>query len=139
MGSATGRTKSIPEGLTIGGIISLGITLAGTALLATLIDRQIMDMEQVGYGILVMLLIGAFLGALASYRSIRRRRLLVCLASGGVYLGLLLCITALFFGGQYSGVGTTAVLILAGSAAAALMGMGQGRGGRRPSRRHHRH
>lgn len=128
MGKTTGRTMSMPEGLAVGGGISLGITLAGTALLAILVDKQIMEMERVGYGILVMLLLGAFLGAMAAYSKIRRRRMLVCLASGAVYMGLLLAITALFFGGQYTGVGTTALVILAGSVTAALLGLGQGRG-----------
>ncbi len=35
------------------------------------------------------------------------------------------------FGGQYSAVGTTALLVLAGSGAAALLGLRQGRGAKR--------
>lgn len=127
-GKATGRTMSMPGGLAMGGMTSLLITLVGTAALAWLIHRQRMEMENVGYGIMALLLAASFLGAVTAYRKIRRRRMLVCAASGAVYLGLLLCIPALFFGGQYSGVGVTALLVLAGSACAGLLGLGQGRG-----------
>lgn len=128
---STGRTLSMTAGLALGGVVSLVVTLAGVGLLTCLIDRQHLDMANVGYGILILLLLGSFLGAKVAHQSIRRRRMLVCLCAGGVYLGELLAITALFFGGQYSGVGTTALLILAGSGAAALLGMEQGRGGGR--------
>ena len=127
---ATGRTLSMPAGLAVGAAVSLGITLAGAAILAWLIDKERLDMGSVGYGILAVLLLASFLGALVSFGKIRRRRMVVCLASGAVYLGMLLSITALFFGGQYSGVATTALLILGGSMAAALLGLGPGRGGR---------
>lgn len=122
---------SMPGGLAMGGLVSLGITLAGSAILAWLVDEEMMAMESIGYGIMVMLLGASFLGAVTAYGKIRRRRLLVCAASGLVYIGILLSITALFFGGQYSGVAVTVLLVLAGSVAAGMLGLGQGRGGRR--------
>ncbi len=127
----TGTTMSMPGGLAMGGLVSLGITLAGSAILAWLVDEEMMAMESIGYGIMVMLLGASFLGAVTAYGKIRRRRLLVCAASGLVYIGILLSITALFFGGQYSGVAVTVLLVLAGSVAAGMLGLGQGRGGRR--------
>ena len=36
----------------------------------------------------------------------------MCLAAGGGYYLCLLAITALFFGGQYQGVGVTALMVL---------------------------
>ena len=127
-GKATGRALSMPAGLAVGGLTSLGITLGGSAVLAWLIHRERMEMENVGYGILWLLLAASFLGAMTAWRKIRRRRMLVCCASGAVYIGILLAIPALFFGWQYSGVWVTALLVLAGSLAAGLLGLGQGRG-----------
>ena len=127
-GKATGRALSMPAGLAVGGLTSLGITLAGSTILAWLIHREMMEMEAVGYGILVMLLAASFLGAMTAWRKIQRRRMLVCAASGAVYLGILLAIPALFFGGQYGGVWVTALLITAGSIGAGLLGLQQGRG-----------
>ena len=112
----------------MGALTSLGITLVGSAGLAWLIHRERMEMEQVGYGTLGMLLLASFLGAMTAWRKIRRRRMLVCAASGAVYLGILLAIPALFFGGQYSGVWATVLLVLAGSLTAGLLGLRQGRG-----------
>lgn len=129
-GNITGTAMSMPAGLAFGGAVSLGITLLGSALLAWLVHGEKLDPDQIGYGILILLLLGAFLGAEVAFRRIRRQRLLVCAASGVVYFGLLMAMTALFFGGQYSAVGVTALLILAGSCTAALVGSGGGRGGK---------
>lgn len=127
----TATTASMPGGLAVGGGVSLGITLLLSAVLAWLVHRETMTMENIGYGILAMLLLASFLGAETAFGQIRRQRLLVCGLSGLIYFALLLSITALFFGGQYSGVGVTALLILAGSGAAALLGLRQGRGGKK--------
>lgn len=127
----TATTASMPGGLAVGGGVSLGVTLLLSAVLAWLLHRESMAMENIGYGILAMLLLASFLGAETAFGQIRRQRLLVCGLSGLIYFALLLSITALFFGGQYSGVGVTALLILAGSGAAALLGLRQGRGGKK--------
>lgn len=127
----TATTASMPGGLAVGGGVSLGVTLLLSAVLAWLVHRETIAMENIGYGILVLLLMASFLGAETAFGRIRRQRLLVCGLSGLIYFALLLSITALFFGGQYSGVGVTALLILAGSGAAALLGLRRGRGGKK--------
>lgn len=127
-GQITGRAMSMPAGLAVGGLTSLGITLAGTAGLAWLVHTERMEMESVGYGIMVLLLTASFLGAMLSYGKIKRRRMLVCASSGAVYMGILLLIPALFFGGQYGAVWATALLVMAGSVTAGLLGLRQGRG-----------
>jgi hypothetical protein len=45
--------------------------------------------------------------------------------SGGLYWGLLLCITALFFGGNYDAVPETAAVIITGSGCAAMVSLPQ--------------
>lgn len=118
----------MPAGLAIGGAVSLGITLLGAAVLAKLVDQETLAWENVGYGVMVVLLLASFLGAMSAWGRIRRQRLLVCAVSSAIYFGLLLSITALFFGGQYEAVGVTAALVLAGSIAAWLLGLHDGRG-----------
>ena len=54
-------------------------------------------------------------------------------AIGYGVIGILLAITALFFGGRYTAMGVTAGVVMAGSAAAILPGMGKGSGKRRRS------
>lgn len=127
----TGRATSIPGGLLFGAAISLGITLLAAAVLAKLVASEILEEKNIGYGVMLMLLIGAYTGALGAYGKVKRQRLKVCLLSGVVYFGILLSITALFFGGQYEAVGVTAILVLGGSMTAGLLGLRQNRGGKK--------
>lgn len=127
----TGRASSMPAGLAMGGLCSLGVTLLGSAVLAKLVSGEAMAESSIGYGVMVMLVLAAFLGAMVAFGRIKRRRMLVCLVSGAIYFAVLLSMTALFFGGQFSAVGVTALLILCGSALAALLGLRDNRGGKR--------
>lgn len=122
----TGRASSIPCGLMSGALISVMITGIMTGILAILISKDDVQWELVGYGILVMVMLSSFMGAIVAYRKIRRQRLIVSLMSGAVYYGILLSITALFFGGKYEAVGVTGLLILGGSTCAGIVGKGGG-------------
>lgn len=110
----TGRSLSIPAGLAIGTCISLCITLILSVFLANLVSTERVEWEKIGYGIMAILFITSIIGAKSSCMMIKRQKLLICIVSGVLYwLGLLL-ITALFFGGQYSGVGVTGIIIVCG-------------------------
>ncbi len=126
----TGRASSIPLGLAGGTICGCSILLIGTAVLAKLIDGNVLQENAIGYSIMVILLVASYGGARFSYSKIKRKQLVVCVASGAVQFGILLGITALFFDGQYNAVGVTALLILCGSGLAALHQTGN-RGGKR--------
>ena len=109
----TGRATSLPVGLAIGAACSLAATLILTAILAKLVEAETLPVEKIGYGIMVLLIVSSFAGAMISFGRIKRQRMLVCIVSGVVYFAMLMSMTALFFGGQYSAVGTTALLVLA--------------------------
>lgn len=126
----TGRASSMPAGLAMGGLCGLAVTLLGAGILAKLIDANTLPETSIGYGVMVILMLASFLGALLAYNKIKRQRMLVCMASGLSLFLILLSMTALFFGGQYSGVGVTALLILCGSGLAALLGLRENRGGK---------
>lgn len=127
----TGKAMTIPAGLLIGSFVSLGITMILAAVFAKLLDSEHLTQESIGYGVMGILLASSFGGAMVSYKRIKRQRLLVCMLSGVVYFGILLSITALFFGGQYEAVGVTGLLILCGCSIAVLTGMGEKRVGKR--------
>ena len=130
----TGRAVSMPAGLAMGVSVSLVITIAGIWLLACLVSGERLLWENIGYGIMLVLLAASVSGAAIASAKIKRQRLLVCNLSGVLYLLTLLGITALFFGGQYEAVGVTSLLIMGGSAAVCTLGAGkrsQGRGKRR--------
>lgn len=111
----TGTASSIPAGLAGGTLVSAGITLAGALLTANLIGREVLSWNRCGYAVMVILLLSSWGGAMVAAGKIKRQRLLVCLGSGAIYFIMLLLATALFFGGQYSGVGETGLLIFCGS------------------------
>ena len=118
---ATGRAMSMPAGIAVGMAVSLLVTLVGAFVLGWLIDKEMLEMNSIGYGAMVILLAASFLGALTAKTRIKHRYLVVCLVSGVGYYLVLLAITALFFGGQYQGMGVTLALVLAGAGTAGLL------------------
>ena len=116
-----GKTTSMQLGLFKGLVVSLLATGIIALLLALAIHLEKLQWNNVGYGIMLLILVSSFLGSLTSRQQIRRKRLIVCLLAGILYCLALLSMTALFFGGQYEAVGVTAGLILAGSGTAGLL------------------
>lgn len=130
----TGRALSMGAGLGVGAIFALCWTILGAMITGKLMDIEIMKETDIGYASVVILMTASFGSAMVSCGKIKRQRALVCAASGGIYFLMLLCVTALLFGGQYSGVWVTLILILAGSGAAMALG-GYSRG-RKPARKY---
>ena len=116
----TGRAMSMPGGLAAGGLRAILVTVLTAAILAKLIEREILKEESIGYGVMLLLTAASLTGAMTAVHRIRHQRILVCAASGILYWGILLAITAIFFGGQYEAVAETGLLILCGSALAAF-------------------
>lgn len=121
-----GTARSIPTGLLIGGVISLLVTLAGAAITAYLVLKQRIVDGGIGYASMIILIISAAFGAWGAYNAIKKQRLQICLMSAAVYYLLLLAITALFFGGQYQGMGVTALVIVLGALSVAFFPSGKG-------------
>lgn len=118
---ASGRAISIPAGVGAGIIVSMIATLLGAVVAAWLLNDQRIETQQIGYVSMVTLLVSSALGAWIASGLVKHRYLVVCLAAGGGYYAALLGITALFFGGQYQGMGVTLLLVLAGCASIGLL------------------
>lgn len=116
----TGRALSMPASFAIGVCTSICITMILSALLAKLISTEKLEWEKVGYGIMTILLIASVVGTKATCLLIKRRKLMCCVVSGVLYWLGLLIITALFYGGQYSGISVSGIIILCGSAIVCL-------------------
>lgn len=130
----TGTAASMPVGLTVGVLISVGMTLGGSMIAAWLVSAEKIPESGIGYAALVILLLSSALGALAAVKRIKRQRMVVCMLSGLCYYLVLLACTALFFGGQYSGMGVTALVVLAGAGTIGLLGL-KGEGNNKKRRR----
>ena len=128
---ATGRASSMPIGVLAGGACAFAGTMLTSAVLAKLVDMEIIPQDKIGYGIMALLLLCAFLGANEACRRVKRQYLIVSAISAGFYYSMLLSVTALFFGGQYSGMGVTAVLVLCGSLLAVFLRSGNREGRKR--------
>ena len=122
-----GRAVSMPGGLAIGAGISMLVTMIVAAIGANLVMKQILPQENIGYCSIIALLAGGITGAITASAKVKHRKLVVCLLSGLVYYVTLLSITALFFGGQYEGMGVTFVTIAIASVAAALISSREGK------------
>lgn len=123
------RPVSIPAGLAAGTLSALLWTLLGAAGVAKLVDSEVIAFERIGYGSMIVLLTASALGAFVAYQRIQKHRVPVCLGTGLAYFSCLAAMTALFFGGRFSGVWVTALMILLGTGATALAGL-RGRGGK---------
>ena len=130
----TGKAASLPLGLAVGALVSILTTILICAVSAHLISTEAIAEEQIGYCSIAALICSTILGAVTAVRKIKHKRLVVCILSGAVYYLILLSVTALFFGGQYQGMGVTLIVILLGSLAALLITGREGKG-RTPSKR----
>lgn len=125
----TGKTRSAAGGLSIAAAVSMTVTLAFSAAIAYVLSTEKITWQQAGYWIMGMLFAASFLGGKCAYGSVKRQCFLMSALSGLLYWGLLLCISALFFGGNFGAVWETAGIIAAGAATAGLL--------RRPDRKQH--
>ena len=118
---AMGRALSMPASFAIGVCISLGLTLMLSAILAKLISTEKVEWERVGYWIMAILLTASAIGTKATCLMAKRRKAICCLFAGALYWLGLLIIAALFYGGQYTGIGVSGIIILCGCTAVCLL------------------
>ena len=104
----------IAKGIGISLIVSIIVTILGTFLTAHLIHKEIISESSVTTIAVIVLSLSSAAGAFSAICVIKKMRLQISLLSGGVYMLLLLSMTALFFGGQYESVITSMLAVLGG-------------------------
>ena len=117
----TGTARSFPVGTLLAGFVSMIITFILGSIIAKSIHIEKITWEQAGYWIMITIFVASFLGGKYAIKLIKHQNLMISIAAGIIYWGLLLCITALFFGGKFDAVLETAGIILSGSVSAALI------------------
>ena len=115
--------KGIVTGLMLGLLVSILLMLAICLIATGLVAGEKLGQQQMGYGACIALLISGFAGAWTSAQIINEKRILICIISGGVYFLFLLCVTAIFFGGNFQNIWTTGLMILGTNMAAAFVGL----------------
>ncbi len=115
--------KILPIGIALGTVAALIVTMLGAALLSWLISTEKIAQQGMGYGVMIIIFLASAAGAAIAVRLVGRQRMIVCLVVAAAYFLLLLSVTALFFDGQYQGVGVTGLLMLGGSLFVGLLGL----------------
>lgn len=119
----TGKASNIPMGILLGLSVSILITLVGAAVAAWMISGELTGQETLGYLSAGILLLASAAGSIVAAGRIKRMRVQSGLLSGLSYYLFLLAMTALFFGGQYQGMGVTALMVALGCTSGALVGL----------------
>ena len=128
----SGRAPSLGKSVAAGVLLGTAWTLLCAVVLAKLIDSGVMPMEKVGYGSMAAVLSAVFAGASLAGRKAGHMVIQAAAISGAAYFLCLLLVNALFFGGSYSGMAVTFVLIALATLLAILAaGKGSGRHGRK--------
>ena len=117
----SGTALSLPGGIAAGLAVSILVAVICCGVLAYLILNEKMDEGSVGYGAMVILVMSSGLGTWVATKCIKSRQLFVCGLFACCYFLTLLSVNALFFGGQYQGMGVTAGMIMAGTSCSFLI------------------
>ena len=124
-GRSNGTEIAIGAGIGAGG--SMLATLVLTAMAANLMNRETVGEQSLDALTAGILVLSGAVGALIAWGVTGHHRLPVCTLSGAVYYLVLLGVNALLFDGAYHAVAVTAVAILGGCGAVALLGLKEGR------------
>ena len=109
-----GKGRTIPGSILLATGSELTLTLILCGVLAKLVDAEVLPEKTIPYSVWGILLISSFAGARISCRKAGHHNLLCCLLHGFAFLACLFSVNALFFEGQYDGVGGTALVVLLG-------------------------
>lgn len=110
----TGTAMPMALGLALGVGIALLVLTISVALIAWMALGEKIPVPAVGYTAMAAHLLSVCVGGFVASAAIKHRKMIVCLIVGGAYYLCLIGCTAMFFGGQYNGLGVT-LLIVAGA------------------------
>ena len=96
---------SMGVGVLTGAAWSLGITLAGAAVMSGLILKEVLVENAIGYAAMGILLMSSFAGSAAAVRSIGKQPAVAAILTGIFYFGILALLNALLYKGGFEGVG----------------------------------
>ena len=129
----SGRAPSLGKSITAGVLLGTSWTLACAMVIAKLIDSEVLSMDKVGYASMISVLSAVFIGASLAGKKAGHMVIQAAAISGAAYFGCLILVNALFFGGSYSGLGVTLVLVVAATGLA-ILAAGKRRGSSRRRR-----
>lgn len=120
---ARGTASIMPLGVLIGVLIGVIVILITSFILAWLIHTGRVQMSILGYASMGVLVFSAAVASFMAIHRVKRCKLFVALMTGGTLYFVLLGGNALFLGGMYQGMLTTAIMICLGSLVPAMIGL----------------
>lgn len=126
----TGRAPSLGRSAAAGVLLGAAWTVVCAMVIAKLIDSEVLPMDKVGYASMVSILTAVFIGASLAGRKAGHMIVQAAVISGIGYFVCLLLVNALFFGGSYTGLGVTLLLVALATGAAVLTAGKRGAGAR---------
>ncbi len=129
----TGRRPNWGKAVVKGTVTALVSAFLCAAILAKLVDSEVIKMEQIGYGILIGHLLAVFMGTKVAIGGAGKEGLYAACATGAGYYLALLIVGGLFFGGSFAGLGVTLLLTTLATLGAVLTG------GEKRMRKGHKH
>ena len=124
------NTGSPPKALAIGMVAGILTIIGGAAIGAIMIAHEWISNDTIMIVKIAITFLGAAVGGLVTSSVAGQKKLQICLLYGAILLVILFACNAMFFDGQYSGIGSTIIAIFAGVIAAVAPGIRQG-GGRK--------
>ena len=86
--------RSVPSGLLLGTAVSMLTTVAGCALVSFLIHREVLPEVSIGYGVMILLMVSSYMGAVFANRNVKAKRAVLSLGCGACYFTVLMVMTA---------------------------------------------
>lgn len=126
MKKQVGRSPSVAKAALTGTGVAIALALLCAAVVAKLLDSEVLRMESVGYASMIAHICSVFIGARTAMSRVGNMGQTVAMITGAAYYVCLLLVNALFFGGSFTGLGTTLILVVL-SAAASILTAGKGR------------
>ncbi len=127
------HAPALAGGLALGVLCAIVVTAVSAAIFARLMSREVLQESALGYICVTILVLSSGVGAWVAAAKVKQKWMIVCILTAGCYFLFLLSCTALFFDGQYQGLGVTALAVLGAGGAVGLLGIRQPKGGRRRS------
>lgn len=123
MGKKDYKSKdiSLPFAVCAGTGVGVLVMVIGVFLITLLIHNETIESNSIGYFVLADTFISAMLGCITSIIIAKRKMLIISLLTSIAIMVVFVSITALFFGGQFSGVPVTFVVIIGAGISAALI------------------
>ena len=122
-----GKIPVIPAAVGIGLGAAWILTILGAVVMTFALAGETISIDSMGFGIVVILFVSTFAASMVATWYAKGKKMQISLITAGVYFLTLLAMNAIFFGGEYRGVGVYLLVVILSGAVAAFVGMGGGK------------